>query len=60
MTCGEVRLRSWSVSQTMPEYEWPFVLTEPMDMKKPNVAAEESMYCDKVANAPRGPGPPLT
>ena len=35
------------------------MLTEPIDMKNPNVAADDSMYCDKVAKAPRGPGPPL-
>lgn len=28
-------------------------------MKKPKVAAEESMYWDIVAMAPLGPGPPL-
>jgi hypothetical protein len=34
-------------------------LTEPIDRKKPNVAAELSMYCDSVCSAPRGPGPEL-
>ena len=34
-------------------------LTEPIDMKKPNVAAEESMYWASVPMTPRGPGPPL-
>jgi hypothetical protein len=34
-------------------------LTDPIDMKKPNVAADESIYCDIVAIAPLGPGPPL-
>jgi hypothetical protein len=29
-------------------------------MKKPKVAAEESIYCDMVAIAPLGPGPPLS
>lgn len=33
--------------------------TDPMDMKNPNVAAEESMYCDSVATTPLGPGPAL-
>jgi hypothetical protein len=28
-------------------------------MKKPKVAADESIYCDMVAIAPLGPGPPL-
>lgn len=28
-------------------------------MKNPNVAAEESIYCDSVATVPRGPGPAL-
>lgn len=37
----------------------PTALTEPIDMKKPNVAAEEAMYWPRVATAPRGPGPPL-
>ena len=31
-----------------------------MDMKKPKVAADESMYCERVATVPRGPGPALT
>lgn len=30
-----------------------------MDMKRPNVAAEESMYCDSVPRYPLGPAPPL-
>lgn len=34
-------------------------LTEPIDMKKAKVAADEPMYCARVANAPRGPGPAL-
>jgi hypothetical protein len=34
-------------------------LTDPIDIKKPNVAADESIYCDIVAIAPLGPGPPL-
>ena len=33
--------------------------TLPIDMKKPNVAPDESMYCASVAIAPRGPGPAL-
>lgn len=33
--------------------------TEPIDIKKPNVAPDDSMYCDRVARAPRGPGPAL-
>jgi hypothetical protein len=33
--------------------------TDPMDMKNPKVAAEESMYCDSVATTPLGPGPAL-
>jgi hypothetical protein len=33
--------------------------TEPMERKKPNVAAELSMYCESVCSAPRGPGPAL-
>jgi hypothetical protein len=36
-----------------------YLLTDPIDMKNPKVAADDSMYCDRVANAPRGPGPPL-
>lgn len=31
--------------------------TEPMERKKPNVAAEVSMVCDSVDSAPLGPGP---
>lgn len=31
-----------------------------MDMKKPNVAADDSMYCDNVAIVPLGPGPALS
>lgn len=34
-------------------------LTDPMLIKKPNVAADESMYWLKVATTPRGPGPAL-
>lgn len=34
-------------------------LTEPIERKKPNVAALLSMYWDKVDIAPRGPAPPL-
>jgi hypothetical protein len=34
-------------------------LTDPMDMKNPNVAAEESIYCESVATTPLGPGPAL-
>lgn len=29
-------------------------------MKNPNVAADESIYCDSVATVPLGPGPPLS
>ena len=32
-------------------------MTEPIDMKNPNVAADDNMYCDRVATTPRGPGP---
>lgn len=35
-------------------------LTEPMERKKPNVAALLSMYCERVGSAPRGPAPPLS
>lgn len=34
-------------------------LTEPIDMKKPKVAADEAMYWPRVAMVPRGPGPRL-
>lgn len=33
--------------------------TEPIDMKKPKVAAEDIMYWLRVATTPRGPGPAL-
>lgn len=34
-------------------------MTVPIDIKNPNVAPEEIMYCASVAIAPRGPGPAL-
>lgn len=38
---------------------WGWGLTEPIERKKPKVAALLSMYCDKVDIAPLGPAPPL-
>jgi hypothetical protein len=35
-------------------------LTEPIERKKPKVAALDSIYCESVCIAPRGPGPPLS
>lgn len=34
-------------------------MTEPIDMKNPKVAAELSIYCDRVPITPLGPGPAL-
>jgi len=38
---------------------WGWGLTEPIERKKPKVAALLSMYCDRVDIAPLGPAPPL-
>ena len=35
------------------------ILTDPIDMKNPNVAADDNIYCDNVPITPLGPGPAL-